>query len=129
MEYLAFYRRLTAALPPGTILQNPGGGTTTIVSYTADDKLAYRRGRSRMYVPIRDLYATYRAFGGQAVSSADLRHFAPRVFDSKRGGHSCNCTVFFMALRAMRLVDRIEGAGRPGDPFWVDLGVSQGPSG
>ena len=82
-----------------------------------------------MYVPIRDLYATYRAFGGQAVSSADLRHFAPRVFDSKRGGHSCNCTVFFMALRAMRLVDRIEGAGRPGDPFWVDLGVSQGPSG
>ncbi len=129
MEYLAFYRRLTAALPPGTVLQNPGGGTTTTLSYTKSDNLAYQRGRTRIYVSISDLYAAYQRFLGREVSSADLRHFAPRVFDSKRSGHSCNCTVFFMALRAMQLVDRVEGGGRVGDPYWVDLGGSQGPSG
>ena len=121
MDYLDFHRRLTAALPPGTTLRNPGGGTTEIISYTASGKLVYQRGRSRMYMSVRDLHAAYRSFSGQTVSSTDLRDFAPEVFNSKRGGHSCNCTVLFMALNAMGLVDRIEGRGVAGYPYRVDL--------
>ena len=121
MDYLHFHRGFLAALPPGTILQNPGGGTTKIISYTASDRLVYQRGASRMYVSIQDFYAAYRHFLEQAVSSTDLRDFAPKVFDSKRSGHSCNCTVLFMALRAMGVVDRIAGRGRSGDPYWVTL--------
>ena len=95
MDSTTFYRRFVASLPSGTILQNPGGGTTEIIDYAANDRLVYQRGQSRIYVSIRDLYAAYRSFSGQTVSSTDLREYAPDVFDSKRGGHSCNCTVLF----------------------------------
>jgi len=122
MDYQAFYYRLVAALPVGAVLQNPGGGTTEIVAHTGTGKLVYQRGRSRFYVPILDLYAAYRRFQEQTVSSTDLRGFAPEVFDSRYGGHSCNCTLLFLALRAMGLVDTIEGAGKRGDPYRVDLG-------
>ncbi len=127
MDYLEFHHRLVTALPPGTVLQNPGGGETEIINYTASDKLAYRRGRSRMYVSIRELYVAHQLFQGQTVSSTDLRDYAPEIFESKQGGHSCNCTVFFMALRAMGLVDRIEGAGKRGDPYRVRFGSRKEP--
>jgi hypothetical protein len=97
------------------------GGTTEILNYTANGRLVYRRGRSRMYVSLRDLYAAWQQFHGQRVSSADLRGFAPELFDSRTGGRSCNCTVLFLALRKMGLKDRIEGTGRRGDPYCVDL--------
>ena len=121
MDYLDFHHRLVAALPPGTILQNPGGGTTEILNYTASDNLVYLRGRTRIYVSIRELFVAYQLFQGQMVSSADLRDFAPKIFDSKQSGHSCNCTVLFMVLRAMGLVDRIEGRGVAGYPYRVNL--------
>jgi len=122
MDYQAFHYRLVAALPTGAVLQNPGGGTTEIIAYTANGKLVYQRGRSRIYVSILDLYAAYRRFREQMFSSTDLRGFAPKVYDSRHGGHSCNCTLLFLALRAMGLVDTIEGAGKRGDPYRVDLG-------
>ena len=121
MDYNAFCHLFTSALPVGTVLRNPGGGVTEIINYTANGRLVYRRGRSRMYVSLRDLYAAWQQFQGQRVSSADLRAFAPEVFNSKAGGHSCNCTVLFLAFRKMGLVDRIAGAGRRGDPYCVDL--------
>ena len=127
MDYLAFHHRFTSDLPVGTVLRNPGGGVTEIMNYTANGRLVYRRGRSRMYVSLRDLYAAWQQFQGQRVSSVDLRAFAPEVFNSKAGGHSCNCTVLFMALRAVGLIDRIEGAGKRGDPYRVRLGSRKEP--
>jgi hypothetical protein len=121
VDYLDFHQRLVAALPPGTVLQNPGGGTTAILNYTASDNLVYRRGQTRIYVSIRELCVAHQLFQGQMVSSTDLRNYAPKVFDSDHSGHSCNCTLLFLALRAMGLVDSIEGAGKRGNPFRVHL--------
>lgn len=120
MQYTEFRQRGMSALPPGTILQNPGGGTTTIISYT-DTQMVYQRGHSRMYVSLADLHRALEKFLGATVTSSDLKEYAPHVFDSTRGGHSCNCTVFFMVLRAIGLVTSIEGRGRRGSPFQVTI--------
>ena len=120
MQYAEFRQRVMSALPPRTVLQNPGGGTTTIISYT-DTQIVYLRGRSRMYVSMADLYGALRQFRGTLVTSSDLKEYAPHVFASTRGSHSCNCTVFFMALRAIGLATKIEGRGRRGSPFQVTI--------
>lgn len=120
MEFHDFRRKLVQSLPVGAVLRNPGGGTSTIVSHTPRN-VAYRRGKSRIYVGLRDLYGAYEAFRGGTVDSSDLRAFKPQVFDSKQSGHSCNCTFLFMALKAMGIVERIDGAGRSGSPFRVKI--------
>jgi len=122
MEYQQFYDQLLISLPIGTILNNPGGGTTKISSYTKDN-LAYVRGKSKIRVSIHDLYSAYSRFNGQVVTSTELRAYLPRVFDSKVNGHSCNCTVLFMALKQMGLTGSIKGTGKRGDPFKVILSI------
>jgi hypothetical protein len=118
-EFAAAIRR---AAPEGTVLPNPGGGTTTIVAYTGE-KLRYRRGRSTIYVSLRDLYDAYYRFRGKTVTSPELRRAAPTVFDSSAPhyGHSCNCAVFFMLLQQAGIVERIGGSGTVGDPFRVRI--------
>lgn len=120
MDYLAFCQWCTSRLPPGTVLPNPGGGVSLIIGYRPD-VLVYRRVNSRIYISLQDLYNAWHAFMGSAVSSSNLKEYAPSVFDSKSGGHSCNCTMLFMILRALGVVSRIEGGGVRGDPFWVEL--------
>jgi len=105
---------------PGTILRNPGGGTSTIIGYRRN-VLVYQRGAARFYVRLSNLWAAWRAYAGRAVSSSDLKLLAPVVFDSKEGGHLCNCTMLFMMLEALGGVARINGTGVRGDPFWVQL--------
>jgi hypothetical protein len=102
------------------VLPNPGGGNTVIVSYT-DHNIVYQRGNSRICVAFKDLYEAYKMFRGGILDSTKLREYKPWVFDSKRGGHSCNCTFLFMVLRAIGVVDTIAGAGKKGDPFWVKI--------
>src|SRR5512137_2714428 len=82
MEYRQFYQKLKAVLPEGTILENPGSGTTTIMTYT-DSSLVYKRGNSSISVAITNLFQAYKEFRGRDVSSIDLRKFAPRVFNSQ----------------------------------------------
>jgi len=118
MTYADFCQQLRAALPLGTVLPNPGGGTSTIVSYTARN-VTYRRGHSRITMAWEDLYRAYLRFQGTTLDSTMLKDYQPRVFDSTRGGHSCNCTFLFLVLQAMGVVDRIGGAGRRGHPFQV----------
>ncbi len=117
-----FSGRVRMAVPPGTVLDNPGGGTTTILSYDGET-LRYRRGRSRFGVSLRDLYRAADAFRGQRITSAKLQRFAPEVFDSRRPhfGHSCNCTVLYMLLQQAGYVVEIGGAGVRGNPFFVEL--------
>jgi hypothetical protein len=120
MEYCKFCRRIIEVLPVGTELPNPGGGSSTILSYPRGN-IAYRRGNSKFYVAFEDLYDAYDTFRGETLDSTTLRDLNPDVFDSKRGGHSCNCTFLFMALKAIGIVDRIEGAGKRGSPFRVTI--------
>lgn len=120
MEYTEFKQKMITSLPVGTVLTNPGGGTSTIEAYSYD-KVRYRRGASSMHVRFQDLFAAYQRFQGGNVSSADLGAFMPSVFDShaRPAGHSCNCTFFYMALQRMGIVSKINGRGVGGNPFYV----------
>lgn len=120
MEYQEFYNRTISVLSVGTVLQNPGGGTTEIIAYTGNN-ITYKRGNSKIRVSMIDLYGAYNSFCGKTVSSSDLRKHAPRVFDSKKSGHSCNCTTLFMILRAIGIIATIEGKGKRGNPFRVTI--------
>ena len=120
MQHYDFRRKIIETLPVGTALVNPGGGTSTIVSYT-ERNIAYQRGNPKIYVAFEDLYSAYNACRGGTLDSPTLRGHNPQVFDSRQGGHSCNCTFLFMILKAIEVVDSIEGAGKRGAPFRVTL--------
>ena len=109
-------------LPVGRVIKNPGGGITTIESYT-DSKVRYRRGASMIYVSLADLYAAYSRFRGQSVTSAKLTKFRPSVFSSlaRPAGHSCNCTFLFVLLQRSKLSGPIKGGGVRGNPFTVKI--------
>ena len=124
MTETGFIQALQRSFSPGDRFPNPGGGETEIVRL-GTDRLVYRRGRSEIRVPVRDLYRTYVHFRGRRMSSSDLRRFAPSLFDSApasgRRGHSCNCTVLLHLLGALGLAGPIEGAGVAGDPYAVGV--------
>jgi hypothetical protein len=120
MSLAAFVDCLRRALPEGSVLANPGGGTTTIVWHDRN-KLCYMRGESRFYVALEDLYKAYSNFEGSDMSTRDLKAFAPHVFDSNAKGHNCNATVLMLALHRMDASSAIWGRGRPGAPFGVTV--------
>lgn len=120
MEYETFVNRMKASLPAGTVMENPGGGTSAI-AWIDDDRLCYVRGNARFYVRFRDLHGAYERFAGKDVTTTRLKAFAPEVFDSARRGHNCNCTVLFLALQRIGLAGEIWGKGRRGAPFGVTL--------
>ena len=118
MTYHDFQFRVIEALPPGTILPNPGRGTSKVKGYP-DARVSYIRGKSTISVSFTDLFAAYTAFRGKEVTCRNLRDYAPQVFDSsaRPAGHSCNCTFFFMVLNKLGLADGIHGEGKPNRPF------------
>ena len=122
MDFSEFKQRISESMPIGTILDNPGGGTSTILSYPSE-AVSYRRRNSTMYVSLRDLFDGYMRFKGGQMSSNDLKEINPSVFDSQArpSGHSCNCTFLFMVLQKIGVVTHIQGHGVRGDPFFVDL--------
>ena len=122
MDFEAFKTQIQNSIPDGTTFENPGGGVSTISSYT-DGKLSYVRRNSTIYVAFRDLYEAYTNFKGQKVSSTELKEFAPSVFDPKArpSGHSCNCTLLFMILHHLKLAGDIGGNGVRGDPYFVEI--------
>ena len=115
-----FQRTLREANPPGTIIKNPGGGTSKITEFT-DDRVSYVRGASTISVKVTDLFAAYDAFRGKRVSSTELRQLAPSVFDSsaRPAGHSCNCTFLFGVLERANLSEDFRGEGVRGSPYSV----------
>jgi len=122
MDFSEFKQRVHATIPTTTTLKNPGGGTTTILSYSSEG-VSYRRGNSTIHVSLRDLYDGYAKFKGGRMSSNDLKEANPSVFDSQArpAGHSCNCTFLFMVLQKLELVTDIHGHGVRGNPFFVTL--------
>ena len=120
IEIGEFQASMVKNLPPGTVLDNPGGGKTTIKRYS-DGKVQYVRGSSSIRVAVRDLFSAYSNYRGVRVSSRDLRVYAPQVFDStaRPAGHSCNCTFLFMVLLQLSMADPIEGEGKAHRPFYT----------
>jgi hypothetical protein len=94
MTFAEFALALKSSLPTGSVLNNPGGGTSTIIGYS-QSFVTYRRGKSAIRVSYENLFKAYTAFKGRRVSSSDLKQFAPSVFasDARPAGHSCNATV------------------------------------
>ena len=122
MDFETFKDKIQRSIPVGTTFENPGGGVSTISSYT-DEKLSYVRRNSTIYIAFRDLFDTYINFKGQKVSSTELKKYAPSVFDpnARPAGHSCNCTVLFMILKHLKLAGDIKGGGVRGDPYFVEI--------
>jgi len=117
-----FIRNIKQIFPKGTVLKNPGRGTSEVTGFT-EEKISYVRGSSKMYVGFEDLFRAYSKFKGQYVTSSDLKTYAPHIFDSsaRPAGHSCNCTFLFLLLGRMNLAGDIQGAGVRGNPFGIRI--------
>lgn len=114
-----FITQLVNAVPEGSVFDNPGGGTSTIIK-VGEAKLSYMRGKSRFFLSYSTIYDAMRLFSGMTTTTNDLKQNNPEVFDSKLGGHSCNCTTMFRILERMELIDgTVQGSGKRGSPFFV----------
>ena len=113
--------KIKAALKPGDKFINPGGGITTIKSITSS-KIYYIRGSSTMSLDINIIKEVYDHFKGSTFTTNDLKKCCPKSFDPKASGHSCNCTVLFMLLKKIGLVDNIMGEGKRNSTFYIYIG-------
>jgi len=122
MTLAEFVRAMKLSLPVGSVLDNPGGGTSKIIEYS-QSFIAYRRGKSAIRVSYESLFKAYSAFNGRQVSSSDLKEFSPSVFDSaaRPAGHSCNATFLFLLLGELGMSSPIAGSGVKGDPYTVAI--------
>jgi hypothetical protein len=120
MDYGAFAQLLRTSLPEKSGLDNPGGGTSTVM-WCDEERVCYRRGDLRLYIGIRDLHEAFLHFSGGDVTTRQLKDYAPTLYDSDQNGHNCHCTFFFLALQQMGLVDEIWGRGRSDSPFGVTI--------
>ena len=98
---------------PRAPLNNPGGGTSTIVHFN-EEQIIYRRGKSNIPLKMKKLYEAYERFQGSFVTTRDLKKFDNSFDSSARApsGHSCNCTFSFMILIEAGLADSIVRKGR-----------------
>ena len=118
MRLSEFRKKVIDAIPAGYVMDNPGGGITTIVAYS-ESNITYRRGNSKIVVSFGDLHDALLRFRGGVVDSSRLKDYKPNVFGSRQSGHSCNCTFFFMVLKEMGIVESIDGEGKKGSPFRI----------
>ncbi|MGE5327619.1 MAG: hypothetical protein ACM3NO_11315 [Deltaproteobacteria bacterium] len=126
VDFDTFAALFRGSLPDGLVLDNPGGGTSTIV-WCDGERICYRRGDLRLYIGLRELHAAYLHFAGRDVTSNHLKDYAPALFDSDRGGHNCHCTFFFLALQRMGVAGDVSGRGHAGSPFGVTLPPAEDP--
>ncbi len=108
INFEEFVRKSKEVLIIGREFNNPGGGTSTIIS--VGDNVRYRRGKSTISISIDELYKAYISFKGKQCITKDLRAYAPAIFDSaaRPAGHSCNCTFLFMLLHEIGLANEIK---------------------
>jgi hypothetical protein len=120
MDFKEFILSVKTKMPVGTTLQNPGGGTSTVSGY-GGDRVCYERGHSKFYVELAELWKAIEHFEGQLVTTVALKEYKPSIFDSSQNGHHCNCTFMFLLLQEIGAVHKIQGTGRIGNPFGVQL--------
>ncbi len=102
----------------GTVLQNPLKGTSVVEKYT-ETSICYKRGKSSLYIKNSLIESAYKNFVGKKVSAKDLANF-DIDFSSKQ--HHCNATFFLMLMDYCGFSKSgIHGAGKTGNPFYIDL--------
>lgn len=116
----SFKQLLFANIKAGSVFENPGRGTSTIVKVTPDH-ITYMRGHSNISVKLGDLATAYARFYGSKCTTTDLKEFNQSVYSSKHNGHSCNCTFLFSVLHHLELSSGIKGSGVRGRPFYVNI--------
>ena len=118
MKLNEFAGKLRETIPIGTVIENPGGGTSEVTGFT-DERVSYVRGSSTISVKVVDLHSAYESFRGKRVTSSELKELNPTVFDSsaRPAGHSCNCTLLFVVLEQAGLASNLAGSGVRGDPY------------
>jgi hypothetical protein len=126
MDFTAFGQLLCDRLRVGLVMNNPGGGTSTVMR-CSDEEVCYRRGDHRFYIATRDLYDAFQRFSGDDVTTNQLKDYKPAIFDTDRNGHNCHCTFFFLALQRMGLAGEIWGRGTAGSSFGVSLAPNKHP--
>lgn len=100
------------------VLQNPGKGTSTIISFT-ETAIRYLRGNSVIPLRYEAIESAYAEFKGKRVSASDLKNF-DREFSAER--HHCNAIFFLMLMNQCGLAkDGIQGEGVAGKPFYINL--------
>jgi hypothetical protein len=120
-SYKDFCAAIRKTISVGKAFDNPSGrGVSTILKIDSA-KIVYMRGEHPIAIAFETLYKVYKKFLGKQCSSRDLRSYAPEAFDSKArpAGHSCNCTFLFLVFKALSIVDKINGKGVAGHPFYV----------
>ncbi|MGJ8689992.1 MAG: hypothetical protein ACSHXZ_10765 [Gammaproteobacteria bacterium] len=118
MEFDEFVILIQDTLTPGTEFENPGGGTSLIESISGQG-ITYKRANSSISVRFHDMYQAFEEFNGRTVTTTELKHFLPSVYDSsaRPSGHDCNCTFLFQVLNAIGHASEIQGRGVKGSPF------------
>lgn len=105
----------------GMVFDNPGGGTSEIVSIS-NERIVYKRGNSKLYLKIQDFADVYEKFASMKCTTNDIKAFNPKVFCSGGNGHGCHCTFIFIILDYLQLLKNgICGNGKVGDPFYVEI--------
>ncbi|HKL41671.1 MAG TPA: hypothetical protein VJ962_03735 [Clostridia bacterium] len=112
--------RVKKEIQLGQIFENPKRGTSEVISIT-DKNISYVRGNSRISMPINEFDNVYKVYKGKKVRTVDLKKYKPKVFSSKYGGHSCNCTFLFTVYKKLGLTNRINGKGVRGNPYHIEL--------
>ena len=122
MNEKAFKKLIIDSLDIGLVLENPGGGISEILQ-VADNAVTYKRGNSNFELKLDDMFAAYKQFSGMKITSNDLKDFLSNVFDShaRPSGHSCNCTFLLMVLGQAGLAGPIQGEGKRGHPYFVEI--------
>ena len=119
MSNASILNSLSMVISPGTVFVNPGGGTSEIVGIT-EKNIYYIRGKSKISFPVHEFIEICSVFEGQKCSSSDLKKRNPKIFDSNKSGHSCNCTFLFCLAEKLGLLNNgIQGRGVSGNPFYV----------
>lgn len=117
MEYKDFLIEINKKITSGLIFNNPGGGTSIIISITQNNSILYKRGNSNIYISIENIFKVYEQFKNSECTTTQLKSFMPKVFKRK----CCNCTFLFLILNKISLCSNIMGLGLRQSPFYVEI--------
>lgn len=115
------YDEICNKIQEGLVLNNPGGGSSTIKKITKDF-IEYIRGNSPIRISSNIINKVFDEYNHTEIKTPELKHKYPEIFDSNEGGHSCNCTFLFLIFEQANLLEgTINGRGVRGSPFYVKL--------
>ena len=109
--------QINSDLKIGEVLNNPGSGTSTILSVLGSS-VVYKRGITPIKYFYDDIILAYDKFKNKLCTTKDLKEFNPKVYGSK----GCNSTFFFQLLERLDLTEGgICRIGHGGSPFCVKI--------